>query len=252
LNEIPRTAVLLAAGCARRLGELTNDRPKCLLEVGGKALIEHQIDALRGLGVDDVLVVTGFCAEQVESRLGDRARYVRNDVYDTTNSLFSLHLALAEVPGAFVLTNADVLFHPDLLSRLLRAKAGDALLYEASRQLGDEEMKIRLDGEFVTALAKTLPQGTYHGENLGVLKFSARGRELLYAAASDLVARGDVNAWAPKALDAIASRLQIAAIPTAGLPWIEIDFPADLERARVEVWPKLAARRAGVASGGEG
>lgn len=244
VNDLPQTAILLAAGSARRLKELTKTQPKCLLEVGGKSLIEHQIDALRHAGVEEIVVVTGYFAEKIEARLGDTIRSVRNEVYDRTNSLYSLSLALPFCRGGVVLTNADVLFHPSLLGRLLHSPHEDALLYEPASHLGDEEMKIRIEDGRVTALAKTLEHGTYHGENLGVLKFGATGVERLREAASRLVDEGQVNAWAPMAFDAICADQPIMAVPIGSLPWVEIDFPEDLERARNQVWPEIQGARA--------
>jgi len=240
MNRSPRTAILLAAGCARRLGALTEDRPKCLLDVGGKSLIEHQIASLRQLGVEEIVVVTGYFAEKVEQVLGTSIRSVRNEVYDKTNSLYSLHLAIPHAPDGFVLANADVLFHPRLLSNLLESPHADALLYEPQTALGDEEMKVRIEDGRVQAMSKTLPNGSYQGENLGVLKFSAAGAARVAASAAALVEAGDVNTWAPKAFDAICREYPIHAVPAAKRPWIEIDFPEDLERARKVVWPAIA------------
>lgn len=239
MNDTPRTAILLAAGCARRLLHLTQNRPKCLLEVGGRTLLEHQIGALKGLGVEDVLVVTGYHAEMIESACSTEARFVRNPVFDTTNSLYSLHLALSEVRGSFVLTNADVLFHPALLARLVRSPFPDALLYERNPNLGDEEMKVRVVDGNVRALGKNLPVGSYDGENLGVLKFSTSGAARLAVEVGRLVEEGQVNAWAPRAFDAMCGDYSIRAISTGGLPWIEIDFPEDLDRAREQTWPLI-------------
>lgn len=247
----PRTAVLLAAGCAKRLKHLTADRPKCLLEVGGRTLIEHQIGALRENGVDDVVVVTGYLASQLEAACGPGVRYVHNPVYATTNSIYSLHLALPAAAGPIVLANADVLFHPDLLRGLLAAAHPDALLYEPALALGDEEMKVRIEDGRVLAFGKNLPAGRYHGENLGVLKFSAAGTARLAAEVDKLVQAGEVNAWAPRAFDAMCGDHPIRAVPTQGLPWIEIDFPEDLDRARTAVWPQIERRRALAETRGE-
>lgn len=250
----PRTAILLAAGCARRLGELTANRPKCLLEVGGKSLIEHQISALNSHGIKDVIVVTGYFAGMVEEVCASIARFVRNPVFDTTNSLYSLSLALPEARDGFILTNADVLFHPELLGRLVRSHHPDALLYEPNSALGEEEMKVRHTPEGrVLAMAKDLPLGTYQGENLGVVKFSADGVTRLAREVERLVGSGDVNAWAPKAFDAMCADHPIHAVSAAGLPWIEIDFPDDLERARTRTWPAIESRSATIKSmAGEG
>ncbi|MFH0945206.1 MAG: phosphocholine cytidylyltransferase family protein [Planctomycetota bacterium] len=233
------TAVLLAAGCARRLVHLTRETPKCLLDVGGKTLIRHQLDAMRACGVDQFIVVVGFWAEKIRNHLGDSVRYVLNEVYDSTNSLYSLSLALPHVTGGMVLTNADVLFHPKLLSRLVTSPHPDALLYEPGEQLGAEEMKVRLEGARVTAMSKSMEPGTYHGENLGVLKFSAEGVRRLRAATDELIGKNELNAWAPMATDAICKEYPVHGISSGLLPWIEVDFPADLERARKLVWPRI-------------
>ena len=233
------TAVLLAAGCARRLGQVTRETPKCLLEVGGKSLIRHQIDAMKACGVDQFIVVVGFWADKIRAHLGDSVKYVLNEVYDSTNSLYSLSLALPKVSGGMVLTNGDVLFHPKLLAQLLGSPHPDALLYEPGEQLGAEEMKVRLEGGRVMAMSKTLEPGTYHGENLGVLKFSAEGVRKLRAAADELIGKNELNAWAPMATDAICKDTPIYGISSGLLPWVEVDFPADLERARKLIWPRI-------------
>ena len=80
VTDLPQTAILLAAGSARRLGHLTRQQPKCLLEVGGRSLIEHQVDALRRAGIEEIVVVTGHDADAVRAALGDRSvSFVHND-----------------------------------------------------------------------------------------------------------------------------------------------------------------------------
>jgi choline kinase len=249
VHALPRTAILLAAGSAKRLKELTRERPKCLLDVGGKTLLEHQLSAMRSAGIDDFVIVTGYYAEAVErAAAGPGVRFVRNPIYDRTNSIYSLHLALPAVSAGFVLTNADVLFHPRLLARLLHDGAADALLMEPNRELGDEEMKVRVEGGRVRALAKDLPAGSYDGENLGVLKFSAAGAQRLRLEVGRLIDAGDVNAWAPRAFSAMCGDHEIGVVPTAGLPWIEIDFPEDLDRARRITWPRIETTLGGAGS----
>lgn len=239
----PKTAILLAAGCARRLGALTENRPKCLLEVGGKTLIEHQIDALRDAGVERTVIVTGYFAEKIKAVCGGDVEYVLNDVYDKTNSLYSLGLALPRGRDGFVLTNADVYLDPELVQKLLRSPHPDALLYEAGDALGDEEMKVDIaDDGTVRAMSKTLPNGSYRGENLGVLRFSAEAHQRLTPIVESLLSENQENAWAPKAFDQLCKDFPLHAISTGGLPWIEIDFPEDLARAREVIAPRILAR----------
>ena len=244
MTPTPTTAILLAAGRARRLGSLTDDRPKCLLDVGGRTLIQHQLQALRAVGVTRVVVVTGYFADMVEAECGPGVTYVHNEIFDRTNSLYSLEMALHHGADGFFLTNADVLFDPALLRRLASTPHPDALLYEPARDLGEEEMKVRLQGDRVCAMSKELDKGTYHGENLGVLRFSRDGYRRLEPFVRRLVVGNEATAWAPLAFDAFSREHPLHAVSSEGSPWIEIDFPEDLERARTVVWPRIASGRA--------
>jgi choline kinase len=105
--------------------------------------------------------------------------------------------------------------------------------------MGEEEMKVRLRGDRIVDIRKDMDPAEADGENLGVLKFSAAGSRLLLQKADELVARGVVNAWAPRAFQELCPAYPLYAVSTQGLPWIEIDFPEDLERARTEIYPRI-------------
>nr|MBC8489287.1 NTP transferase domain-containing protein [Bacteroidota bacterium] len=85
-------AVILAAGSARRLSPLADNTHKCLLEVGEKGILEHQLDALDRYGVAEALIVVGFLKEQIQGRFGNQYRnmsltYIENPDYATTNTV---------------------------------------------------------------------------------------------------------------------------------------------------------------------
>ena len=90
---MPVQALILAAGRGSRLGESAHEIPKCLIEIGGKRLIEHQIDTLADAGVGPVHLVVGYCAEEIREIVGMRADYVVNRRWEQTNSLYSFQLA---------------------------------------------------------------------------------------------------------------------------------------------------------------
>jgi choline kinase len=234
-------AVILAAGESRRLLELTRDIPKCLLEVGGKSLLEHQVEALREAGVDGITVVTGHAEKPLRDVGGPSLDYLRNAEYATTNSIYSLWLARDAAAGGFVLMNGDVLFDPRLLRRLLSDPREDVLTYDPESILEEEEMKLRLEGNRVAEMSKDLDADRAHGENVGLLKFGAEGTEALMTELEDIIAGGTVKTWAPFAFDRLCRKRPLHALSTDGLPWIEIDFPEDLERARRVVWPVIEA-----------
>ena len=114
-------AIILAAGGGTRLRPLTNDLPKCLVPLGPQPLVDHQLQALRAVGVEDIVLVVGYLADQVRRHCGDSVRYVENRQFATTNSIYSLYVARHELDADTFLFNCDIIFHVRLLERMLAA-----------------------------------------------------------------------------------------------------------------------------------
>jgi choline kinase len=235
--------VILAAGKGSRLNGKAGESPKCLVELGGITLIDRQIRLLRDAGIDDIVVVVGCQAERVRRACGHEITYIENIRYAQTNSLYSLWLARPLLYEGFVVLNCDVLFHPALLSDLLTSRHENALLlgYREAFQppYGDEEMKVRVRSGRVVDMSKSMDPAEADGENLGIVKFGARGAAALVGVMDDLVAQGGLRDWAPRAFAQFARHHALHAIGTRGLPWIEIDFPEDYQRALHEVLPDI-------------
>ena len=237
----PTKAIILAAGSGSRLRPLTSDVPKCLLEVSGRTLLEHQLDALGRCGITDVVAVVGFRGDRIRQKAGAALRYIENERFASTNSLYSLWLAREELAHGFCVLNSDVLATPRLFERLLTAAAADGVLVELGRDFEPEDMKVTLLDGRVVDFGKDLPADRAQAHNVGVAKFGAAGATRLVRCLDRLVASGHENDWAPVAFRAFAGESPLAAIATDGLPWIEIDYPADLARARAEVAPAIEA-----------
>jgi len=232
--------VILAAGKGARLNGTIGDKPKCLLRVGSRTLIERQIEALRMAGIDEIAVVVGCQADMVRRTCGHDIAYVENSRFAQTNSLYSLWLARPILSDGFVVMNCDVLFHPQLLTDLITARHEDALLISYDDgELGDEEMKVRTRRGRVVGMAKTLAAGEADGENVGIVKFGADGARVLADLLDRRVAAGGLRDWAPRAFDDFARVRPLYAIGTRGYPWTEIDFPDDYQRAVNDVLPAI-------------
>jgi choline kinase len=238
---LPQHAIILAAGNGSRMGSLTADRPKALLEVAGRTLIDRQIDALRECGIRNVTVVIGYQQQRLRDHLKGRANFIENLRYRETNSLYSLWLARALVSRGAVVLNADILVSHRLLARLMSAPVEDAVLVDQRPDLGAEEMKVKLWRGFVLEFSKALPPSEADGENVGILKFGRHAGTLLLRHLDTLVGAGHTQAWAPLAFGRLAREWPLRAVTTQGIPWIELDFPGDLERAEREIAPALVS-----------
>lgn len=234
-------AIILAAGRGSRLSSITEDIPKCLVEVGNRSLLRHQLDLLASAGIDRVTVVTGYCADKIEAELDGRAETVFNPVWSQTNSLFSLWLCRERIHNPFVVMNCDVLAHPDILFRLLDS-GGSAFTYDGTSGDDEEHMKVEIEGGVLQAMSKTLPAHRSHGENIGMLYFDRPTGQMLFREAEKALEAGGRNMWMAAAVERVAQNACVGAVDVAGLPWAEIDFPEDLECARRVVWPELSAR----------
>jgi choline kinase len=234
-------AIILAAGQGRRLWPYTEHAPKCLLNVGGKSIAEHQVEALFSQGVRRITVVTGYLGEKIQEILGEKVEYIRNERFEETSSMYSLWLAREMMKGGFLAVNGDVLFHVGILKSLLSCPHPDALAVDLEATLAEEEMRVSVRDGRVLALSKTLHEPD--GENVGMLKFSAEGGRVLLAKIEEILKQGLQDKMIPYAVDAIAPSYPLAAVPVSGLPWIEIDFPEDYQRAQEVIYPAIIRNR---------
>jgi choline kinase len=235
--------VILAAGKGSRLNGTAGDKPKCLVEAGGMTLLERQIRALDGAGIDDIVVVVGCQAQRVRSAAGPAVTYIENVRFSETNSLYSLWTARALLYQGFVVLNCDVLFHPGLLDDLLATHQDAALLIDYREPddppFGDEEMKVKVRSGLVVDMSKTMDPAEADGENVGIVKFGPKSAPDLISILDRLVAEGGLRDWAPKAFREFAQDRPLHAVGTGSYPWIEIDFPEDYQRAVRDVLPAI-------------
>ena len=231
-------AVILAAGRGSRLGTRSDETPKCLLEVGRRRLIEHQLEMLSEAGVGPVAMVLGYCAAEIREVVGIQAEYIENPSWDTTNSLYSFWLAREWVKGPVLVLNSDLLLHPEILARVVESE-GDCIAYDSGSGHGGEHMKVRVVDGRLEEMSKTLAAEEVSGENIGVLRFEEDTARRLFEMAESIIEDGGATSWLGSAVRVLAKERVIHAVDAAGLPWGEIDFSFDLVRVRREVWPAI-------------
>jgi len=239
-------AVILAAGCSTRLYPLTSGRPKCLLEVGGKTLLEHQLEALAACHLSEAIIVTGYLADHVSAKLVEiRERYpfplrlVHNPLYAETNNIYSLWMAREAVRKTdFLCLHADVLFHPRMLHKAATLEEAACLVVD--RELREETMKVRIEQDCIVAVGKHVREPEASGTFVGLAKFSGDGGRALFHEIEQLLGEGHKDAYFTAAIERLAVKgFPVGVCFTEGLPWIEIDVLEDLERARCDVHPTI-------------
>ena len=232
-------ALILAAGVGRRLGQ--NHRgPKALLDFAGQTLLARHVAALRLAGVARITVVVGHERAAIEAeiaRIDGSVDLVVNPSF-RCGSVVSLACGRAVLDGGnpVVLMDADVLHDRAMLPRLLASAHPNCLLLDREIEAGDEPVKICLAGDTIVDFAKR-PERAHDrvGESIGFFRFDAATARALGERAVRLAGNGDSDLEYEEAirgmiLDGPADRFGYEDV--TGLPWTEIDFPEDVERAR--------------------
>ena len=180
-------ALILAAGTASRLRPLTNNTPKCLLQVGERSLLQRSMDALIEKGVNEFVIVTGYLHEKIERFVGEqygnaiRVRFIHNDIFASTNNIYSLWLARPAVEGEeILLLDSDLLFDPQIVTRILSYNVPNVLTL-IQHELGEEEMKVVTTDSIILEISKTCDPSKAAGESLGIEKMSPAYTRALYA-----------------------------------------------------------------------
>ena len=239
------TAVILAAGMGTRLRGELEDRPKGFLELGDRPIISESLDRLVDAGIDDVIVVTGHCAEYYDAlaaESGGLVRTVHNDRFADSGSMYSLYCARELLHGDFLLLESDLIYEPRALEVLLEHSAADAILLSGPTHAGDEVYVETRDQHLLAMSKDRAALGDVAGELVGISKVSTD----LFGVMQKIAAAAFVTSlrfdYETDCLVAAAAERVIACPVVADLVWGEIDDPAHLRRARETVYPEIRQR----------
>jgi choline kinase len=238
-------AILLCAGRGRRLDPLTRDQPKCLVRVGGKAILDHQVGALCAAGVEEVVVVGGYRFEQLQRHVAGmqprcRVRLIANPHWASTSSIGSVRVARNLLEGPFCILNGDTVFEDGLLAGVIAAaKPGLNLVVEEAPSQPDD-MRVTLEGDRIVAVGKRLAAHQTSARSLGVVICPKAGGGR-YRAALDVLLReprGD-QLYHHDVVDRIARAGRVHPVLIRGYDWQEIDRVED-----ILAWERRSLRNA--------
>ncbi|MHA1530272.1 MAG: phosphocholine cytidylyltransferase family protein [Alphaproteobacteria bacterium] len=242
--------VMLAAGIGARLGfAATKQPPKILLRFGGKSLLQIHIEILRRHDIDELVLGVGYRHRDIERQIAalgaqDFVRTVFNENYEE-GSIVTLWALRDELccGEPVLLMDADVLYDEALLGRLVNSRHQNCLLLDRSFDPGDEPVKICVrDGKIVEFRKWLSAESDFSGESVGFFKLSARETERIIVQTGLYLRQGRRHEPYEEAIRDVlltSPRGAFAFEDITGMPWIEIDFAADIARANTEILPRI-------------
>ena len=236
--------VILAAGMAKRLRPLTDTKPKCLLKVGDRTLLERTVNAMCMAGIQEFLVVTGYRGEMIRDFLTSHFslltfHFLDNTDYEHNNNIYSLWMACQKVRGSeFLLMDSDILCDPTAVVRI--AQEQTSALAVNRHELGEEEMKVVVDADSrITEISKTCRPGDAMGESVGIEKITADYSEALARELDQMILQeGLIDIFYERAFERLIPQGHtFKVVDTTHYFSYELDTPEDFQRAQ-EQMPK--------------
>jgi choline kinase len=235
-----RQAIILSAGQGSRLGALTHDRPKCLIEFAGRTLLDRQLDTLAACGIDQAVVVTGFRDDQIEAALerrrqageGPVVRTIFNPFYKVADNTGSLYMAREALAGDTLVWNGDTMVSPALMAKVVsNNRPGICVTIDRKADGYDaDDMKVVEEGGRLRAIGKRLTDGEgVNAESIGLLAFRGGGAERFRAAIEEAMRSPEgTQIWYLRVIHHLAQSSDVWTLDISGEEWGEVDFPEDV------------------------
>ena len=236
--------VILAAGMAKRLRPLTDTKPKCLLKVGNRTLLERTVRAMQQAGITEFVVVTGYRGDQIRSFLENLEpldnlekptfHFLHNADYEHNNNIYSLWMAGEVVRGKdFLLMDSDILCDPAAVVCI--AQMQEPALALNRHELGEEEIKVIVDADgHITEINKTCNPADAIGESVGIEKMTAAYSEAIYKELDQMITKeGLIDIFYERAFERLIPQgYTFKVVDTTDYFSYELDTPEDFQRAQ--------------------
>jgi phosphoenolpyruvate phosphomutase len=257
------TAIIAAAGFEKQLLPLIEDKPKCLLDIKGKTILDRQVAVLNECDIREIALVRGYKKDAITL---PNIRYYDNDRYEETGELFSLFCAERELTGRIIVLYGDIIFDSTVLEKLLKSPADISIVVDLA--WFDQEQRnvqpvhlnpdlvslveppgksyltrfIMPEGEHrVVRIGQHIPREQAHGEFIGMAMFSERGTQTLrdcYRASQKKCASSGFHespSLAQASLTDLLQELIDQGHPVQAVPifkgWMEVDSFEEYQKA---------------------
>lgn len=213
-------------------------RPKALIPLGDhEPTLAYLLRGIRRAGVDDVLVVTGFGASEIQDYVGEHfgdldVSFVFNARYASWGNFHSLRMALEQSPGFDVLAvNCDVVVHPDVFRRVIDVEGDLVLAVQRRENLDAEDMRVELAGDRVRQIGKDVKMVRSHGEFAGVSLVRDRAAALYQRMCTDLEWTAFTTGYYEDVYARMLGSVDVRAATVGRGEYAEVDSPDDVAAA---------------------
>ena len=239
------TALILAAGYGSRISDVT-DAPKSLLKVNEKTLMDWHFEAWKKVGIKNVVVVTGYKREVLESYLSKfnkdfDIQFSVNEDYRIKGNTYSFYYGLEKIHGDFLLFDADLIYDPEILSSFIKDPTQNQILVgessiddiECAKAMLDEKGFVRLTIDKRAVSKEEREIYKFAGEAVGILKFSKSFRDDIFEACRKFLSdEKNISKNWEHVMNEFLLNHDMSIHQTISDRWVEIDNKEDLEKAK--------------------
>jgi len=239
------TALILAAGYGSRISDVITD-PKSLLKVNNRTLMQWHFDSLKAVGIEDVVVVTGYKRELLEDYLGRfkndfNLTYAVNDDYKVKGNTYSFYYGLEKVPGDFLLFDADLIYESQILRSFVEDSIENQILVgessiddiESAKAMVDQQGFVRMTIDKREVTQEERQRLTFAGEAIGILKFSKTYKDDMFEACRKFLSISEnISKNWEHVMNEFLLNHDMAIHQAISNRWVEIDNKEDYEKAK--------------------
>lgn len=234
-------ALILAAGKGSRLGVETEDKPKALVKINGKPILQYQLEALLACKIKNIIIIIGYKGNKIkkfieEIKLEDRfkdlnIRLIENKNYDKTNSAYSFFLAKNEINDSYIHLNCDIIFFPGLLKNLIDSKYENVIIIDRKIDLTDNMEQVIMNKDKIVRMRNTLLNRAI-GKAVGIAKLSPTNISWIKDRISNCINKGDKNQNFYGIIRSAVEHLDFYGLDSKNEFIYEINTTSDLKKGR--------------------
>ena len=233
-------AIILAAGVGSRLTPITQFKPKSMVKVNNKPILQYQIDAYINAGVEEsnIYIVTGYMEEFIHSYIREfypKSHIISNKDFRDTNNMYSLYLSLKylesknDLQGTFLISNADCIYSKQLMQQFISCHYPNAIAVDLGIY-NKESMKIECSqNNYIIDISKNIPSSKSNAISTDLYKYDQNSISELFSIIKDFIeVKKELNHWTELSFPILFKKINVDYFDIKKEKWIEIDNFQDL------------------------